>query len=183
MDQSPWKEPIYQWHEDVEDLEGYQPGGYHPVHIGELYSNGRYRIVHKLGFGSYSTVWLARDHHTNSYVALKIIVAETSEHSFENRVWRHLQQNPAEKHVGICFVASLLDEFYIDGPNGRHLCLVSEPARCSVADSKEGSIIWMFPLDVARAIAAQAILGVQIMHQSGVIHGGELKSLTSSRSY
>ena len=45
------------------ELEGpdvYRPGGYHPVHLGDLYHQ-RYRVIHKLGFGSYSTVWLARD--------------------------------------------------------------------------------------------------------------------------
>ena len=33
---------------------------YYPVKIGEVY-NGRYRIIAKLGYGAYSTVWLARD--------------------------------------------------------------------------------------------------------------------------
>ncbi len=47
--------------EDEEDLEDYKPGGYHPVHIGDMFSNGRYVIVRKLGWGHFSTVWLARD--------------------------------------------------------------------------------------------------------------------------
>ena len=36
-------------------------GGYHPVHIGDTFQNSRYTIVRKLGWGYYSTVWLARD--------------------------------------------------------------------------------------------------------------------------
>ena len=173
-------EPTYQWHEDVEDLESYQSGGYHPVRIGDLYSNGRYRIVHKLGFGSYSTVWLARDLHTDRYVALKIIVAEASEGSSEGRILQHLQQsvgNRAGKH----FFASLLDGFHINGPNGQHLCLASEPARCSVATSKEASINWMFPLAVARAIVAQSVIGLQAIHSCGVVHGGKMNSSKSSQ--
>ena len=47
--------------EDEEDLEDYRPGGYHPVNIGDEFSNGRYVIVRKLGWGHFSTVWLARD--------------------------------------------------------------------------------------------------------------------------
>lgn len=35
-------------------------GGYHPVEIGDLYSN-RYTVVRKLGWGHFSTVWLAKD--------------------------------------------------------------------------------------------------------------------------
>lgn len=45
---------------DVESPHLYQPGGYHPVHLGDIYCD-RYKVIHKLGFGSYSTVWLARD--------------------------------------------------------------------------------------------------------------------------
>lgn len=46
---------------DAEPLHRYQKGGYHPVHIGDLLNNGRYKILHKLGWGGYSTVWAARD--------------------------------------------------------------------------------------------------------------------------
>jgi len=45
---------------DAEYPDAYRPGGYHPVHLGDVYCQ-RYRVIHKLGFGSYSTVWLARD--------------------------------------------------------------------------------------------------------------------------
>ena len=38
----------------------YRPGGYHPVRIGEVYNN-RYEIQRKLGWGHFSTVWLAVD--------------------------------------------------------------------------------------------------------------------------
>lgn len=42
-----------------ENLARYCPGGYHPVRIGDLFNNGKYKIVSKLGYGVYSTVWLA----------------------------------------------------------------------------------------------------------------------------
>jgi hypothetical protein len=44
-----------------ESLSMYRPGGLHPVHLGDTFKNGRYKIVHKLGWGSFSTVWLAKD--------------------------------------------------------------------------------------------------------------------------
>lgn len=36
---------------DTEDVERYEPGGFHPVHLGDRYDGGRYRVVHKLGAG------------------------------------------------------------------------------------------------------------------------------------
>jgi non-specific serine/threonine protein kinase len=42
-------------------IEDYYPGGYHPVHLGDVFNDGQYKVIRKLGEGSYSTVWLARD--------------------------------------------------------------------------------------------------------------------------
>ena len=45
-----------------EGSDGYRVGGYHPVSVGERYGpNGRYVIEEKLGWGHFSTVWLALD--------------------------------------------------------------------------------------------------------------------------
>lgn len=46
----------------AEALGQYCPGGYHPIHLNDLLKNGQYQILHKLGFGYFATVWLARDH-------------------------------------------------------------------------------------------------------------------------
>lgn len=46
---------------DEEDLEDYRKGGYHPVKIGDLFNEDRYEVVRKLGWGHFSTVWLAKD--------------------------------------------------------------------------------------------------------------------------
>ena len=46
---------------DAEPLHRYHKGGYHPVHLGDCLSDGRYKVLHKLGWGGYSTVWAARD--------------------------------------------------------------------------------------------------------------------------
>jgi len=46
---------------DAEPLARYRKGGYHPTHLGDTFKEGRYKIMHKLGWGGYATVWLARD--------------------------------------------------------------------------------------------------------------------------
>lgn len=45
----------------TETVAAYRPGGFHPVHFGDLFHNGGYKVVRKLGCGAFSTVWLARD--------------------------------------------------------------------------------------------------------------------------
>lgn len=47
---------------DAEPLQRYKPGGYHPTHLGDSLKSGRYQILHKIGWGGYATVWLAKDH-------------------------------------------------------------------------------------------------------------------------
>ena len=44
--------------EEIHEL--YHPGGFYPVHLGEVY-HSRYEILRKPGHGRYSTVWLARE--------------------------------------------------------------------------------------------------------------------------
>ena len=35
--------------------------GYHPVHLGDTFKDGTYEVVHKLGYGGFSTVWLVKE--------------------------------------------------------------------------------------------------------------------------
>ncbi len=44
-----------------DDVYRFRPGGLHLVSLGEVSesSRARYKIIHKLGWGSYSVVWLA----------------------------------------------------------------------------------------------------------------------------
>jgi hypothetical protein len=46
---------------DAEPLHRYRPGGYYPVELGDSLSDGRYIVLHKLGWGSCSTTWAAKD--------------------------------------------------------------------------------------------------------------------------
>lgn len=46
---------------DQESMHAYKPGGFHPVCLEDTFENGRYIIRHKLGWGGFATVWLARD--------------------------------------------------------------------------------------------------------------------------
>lgn len=46
---------------EEEGTEEYRRGGYHAVRIGDSFKNGAYVVQRKLGWGHFSTVWLAWD--------------------------------------------------------------------------------------------------------------------------
>lgn len=46
---------------EEEQYEEFKTGNYYPVNIGDIFAFDKYQVVGKLGFGSTSTVWLARN--------------------------------------------------------------------------------------------------------------------------
>lgn len=109
----------YNWVRGVETLEKYQRGGYHPIMIGDVL-NDRYHIVDKLGFGGYSTVWLALDTKLKRYVAVKVNIADSLPR--ETKVLKALSSPLLSSlHPGHGLVPVLLDEFNVQGPNGTHV--------------------------------------------------------------
>ncbi|WEW59216.1 hypothetical protein PRK78_004685 [Emydomyces testavorans] len=153
--------------EDVEKLEQYRPGGFHPVTIGDTL-HGRYRIIHKLGFGAYSTTWLARDQIASKYVAIKVTVAAGNPR--ESSILCQLHAVSNETHPGRTLIMPMLDEFVLEGPNGAHQCFVTPPARMSLSMAKDASIFRLFQLPVARAIAGQLVQAVAFLHCHDIVH-------------
>ncbi|CAH0031367.1 unnamed protein product [Clonostachys rhizophaga] len=103
----------------------YKPGGFHPVHLGDVL-DGRYQIFRKLGAGGQSTVWLARDSskQERSYVAIKVHEAQGGKH--QEKIDEYLRQDQTP-HPGASYVESSLGSFTVTGPNGTHYCKVMEP--------------------------------------------------------
>ncbi|RMZ87417.1 hypothetical protein DV736_g5346, partial [Chaetothyriales sp. CBS 134916] len=153
--------------------EDYCKGGYHPVHVGETYNNGKYVIIRKLGWGHFSTVWLSRDTTTGKHVALKVVrsAAHYTETAIDeikllNRV---VQANP--NHPGRRYVVSLLDSFEHKGPNGLHVCMVFEV----LGENLLGLIKrWNhrgIPMAFVKQITKQVLLGLDYLHREcGIIH-------------
>lgn len=163
--------------EDVEDIERYRPGGYHPLQIGDKLNNGRYQVVDKLGYGGYSTTWLARDLRNATYVALKVATADSSEGMHDGSLLQSLATSSSRYGLGVLgagTVPALLDEFWVAGPNGRHRCIATKPAQMSLLDAKEASVFGLFQPGIARSIIAQLICGVAFLHSRDIVHGGML---------
>lgn len=156
--------------EEVEKLEKYQPGGYHPIMIGDVLRS-RYRVAHKLGHGTYSTTWLCRDYHLNKYVAVKVGTAESNVREVD--VLDYLNHSPPLDHPGRAMIPPVQDRFVVHGPNGNHPCYVTAIARCSVSGAKDGSYRRIFQARTARSLIVQLVLAVDYIHSKGVVHGGQ----------
>lgn len=160
--------------------ESYHPGGYHPVVLGDVLQD-RYRIIRKLGYGSFSTAWLAADLHANCFVAVKVAVAASSdkEESINKggvAVYKSLP--PTENR----HIAGLRDSFELLGPNGRHACLAMEPMgpQLSALLERRGEFQdsnlppWerppRFPKQLARRLLRDTLLGLCVLHRHGIVH-------------
>lgn len=158
-------------------MERYRPGGYHPITIGDEIHT-RYRTIDKLGYGSYSTTWLARDALSQKLVAVKVGIAESNLHEVDVlSVLTTSQNHKSLDSPGRAMIPSILDSFHIHGANGIHPCCVTAPARASLSNAQIASYHRMFQLDVACALAAQLTLAVVFTHSQGFIHGGESHTL------
>lgn len=170
--------PQYSLIEFVKDMDRYCPGGYHPLKIGDVLADGRYRLVDKLGYGGYSTVWLARDIREARYMTVKVITADGSLCSPEANLMDFLGKLPSTPGGEI--IPPLLDEFWVTGPNGQHKCNVTHPARMSLLAARDDSIFHLFPPKVAHSIIAQLIRGVAFLHSNDIVHGGMSRSYHNS---
>ncbi|KAF5383682.1 hypothetical protein D9615_003640 [Tricholomella constricta] len=165
--------------DNVEYVEGYRPGGFHPVAIGDVFAQGRYRVVHKLGFGGSSTIWLARNR-PGKLVTLKVMRAEDSSKPVGDipdlavplKLSEYLH---AKGPVARSNIQTPEDYFTENGPNGSHLCLVYElagPSILSMADCP-GRVIGSRRLrkDLARKVIKQLVCAVELMHTGSFVHG------------
>ncbi|WEW58184.1 hypothetical protein PRK78_003652 [Emydomyces testavorans] len=154
----------------TEDVERYQAGGFHPVHLGDRYDRGRYTVVHKLGAGGFSTVWLARDEYEKKWVALKIVAAEHSTLVGDKCVLSRTATSSLLTSGAQGFIAEHQRQFTFEGPNGHHLCLVLPVLGPSASDLSYGFTSRLRPW-LARRVGYEATKAVADLHSRGLCHG------------
>jgi serine/threonine protein kinase len=127
---------------------------------------------------------LARDVVRNRYVALKILAARLSRDCPEVEILRRLKEGT--DHKGKAYVMSLLDHFWITGPNGKHLCVVSEVAGPSIEQFNDcpGQCSGSRRLRalIARKVALQVTEGLAYIHSTGTVHGGTYCGIQMQKS-
>lgn len=159
--------------ENEEDLKDYVPGGYHTCFIGENYKNKKYTLVRKLGWGHFSTVWLARDNDKQCHVAMKIVrsakhYTDTAidEIKLLDKVTTSDTHHPGHEHV-----IQLLDTFTHQGPNGVHVCMVFEVLGENLLGLIRRYKHRGIPVVFVKQIAKQLLSALDFLHRRcGVIH-------------
>ncbi|KAJ1419478.1 Serine/threonine-protein kinase, active site [Sesbania bispinosa] len=154
-----------------EGTEDYRRGGYHAVRIGDTFNAGRYVVQSKLGWGHFSTVWLAWDTLHSRYVALK--VQKSAQHYTEAAMDEItiLQQiaegDPDDKKC----VVKLLDHFKHSGPNGQHVCMVFEYLGDNLLTLIKYSDYRGLPINMVKEICFHILVGLDYLHkQLSIIH-------------
>ncbi|ODV69203.1 kinase-like protein [Hyphopichia burtonii NRRL Y-1933] len=183
-----------------ESISEYQPGGYHPVHLNDIYTSNltAYKIIQKLGWGHFATVWLAKNLKTNQFVAIKIV---KSSHNYfeaaedEIKILSILNHDSNDDHhindsiynLGKNGVMKLLDHFIISGSNGNHIAIVFEilgenilsviykykKEKLNQLSFSTNSIISnpsLIPINIIKDITKQILLSINYMHHRGIIH-------------
>lgn len=175
-------------------MEDYKVGGYHPVHVGEVFLN-RYIVIQKLGWGHFSTVWLAKDQKFDTYVALK--VQKSSQHyldaaydeveilqelerfnnapEWEESVREYWKNQPEKIINGVTMghsqVVQLLNSFIHHGPNGRHFCMVFEIMGVTLLEIIKRYNYTGIPLPYVRIMAKQILIGLDFLSRMcNIIH-------------
>ena len=177
-----------------EGLEDYKISGYHPVHVGEVLLN-RYIIMQKLGWGHFSTAWLAKDTKYNTYVAIKIqksaqqyidaaydeveILQELEKHNFDEdwikSVKEYWKDQPEKIKNGVerdhSQIVQLLNSFIYHGQNGKHFCMVFEIMGVTLLEIIKRYNYKGIPLPYVREITKQILIGLDFLHRMcGIIH-------------
>ncbi|KAJ5779490.1 hypothetical protein N7457_007210 [Penicillium paradoxum] len=169
---------IPEWHKiEEETLPNYIASQYYPTRIGEVIKE-RYQVIGKLGFGSTSTAWLARDMDKRRYVMLKIFVQASSmgqQVDNELNMYRHMEQSPTT-HPGRDVIRTLLDTFDIDGPQDKHRCLVHPPLWESVLAFLRRNPVERLPSAVLAVILHRLFLALDYLHTECQITHTDLKA-------
>ncbi|KIM85486.1 hypothetical protein PILCRDRAFT_817513 [Piloderma croceum F 1598] len=151
---------------DEESPADYNAGGYLPIKVSDVFKDGRYTVVRKLGWGHFSTVWLVKDSQEKRHSALKVVksagrYAETARDEIQ-LLSKVAEANPL--HPGRSHIVSFLDSFEHNGPEETHVCIVFEPLGENLLSLIERNKKKGVPVPLVKTIARQVLLGLEYLH-------------------
>ncbi|KAM6497980.1 Protein kinase-like domain containing protein [Amanita muscaria] len=152
---------------DEESPADYNAGGYLPIKVNDTFRNNRYRIVRKLGWGHFSTVWLVKDtQYVSRHSALKVVksAGRYAETARDEIMLLSRVQSFSPDHPGRCHIVSFTDSFTHQGPESTHICIVFEPLGENLLGLIERYKKKGVPRSLVRVIAKQILLGLEYLH-------------------
>ena len=180
MDQ-PTQSPVYEldidvgpdvWSYTLEDFSWYRPGGYHPILLGDSLgptgNKDRFKVVHKLGHGGFSTVWLCRDNDSGKWRAVKVLAAAVSNADCPDLKSIDRFKGIEPKVLEENHITLPLESFWMYGPNGRHLCLVL-PFLGAPLDNLYHN--YGHCPELIKDVSFQLTKSVEFLHSHGICHG------------
>lgn len=128
----------------------------------------QYRIVHRLGHGSSSIVWLAHETKHGKTFALKIMSTGGGKGS-RKRDYR-MQKAIKESSIGKTHLLLYKDTFTLQEPTQAHLALVLPPAgpHLQILGHKRS-------IKCRMSAAKQLLEALRSLHQAGIVHGGKFR--------
>ncbi|KAA1468512.1 Pkinase-domain-containing protein [Dentipellis sp. KUC8613] len=156
---------------DEEPVADYNVGGYLQIKVNDTFKDNRYRVVRKLGWGHFSTVWLVKDNHEARHCALKVVKSAGRYTETARDEIKLLQQiaDTSPSHLGRAHVVSFLDHFthtpLTPSPSDSHVCITFEPLGENLLALIEKNRRKGVAPCVVKSIARQVLLGLQYLHE------------------
>ncbi|KAJ7452901.1 kinase-like domain-containing protein [Mycena latifolia] len=153
--------------DDLEEPTRYGPGGLYPVKMGDILgpetSPRQYKVFAKLGWGTYSTVWLARDLIARNTVSMKFLEASDSPNSDEAQILNRLRAPSGSEPAP---VLQIIASFTLRSANGVHQVIVTEPVLLLEHFLKLDGVYKSM-----KTLVRQALEGLAFIHGRGIVHG------------
>ncbi|KAF9445372.1 kinase-like protein [Macrolepiota fuliginosa MF-IS2] len=154
-------------------LREYGTGGYYLVNAGDILHD-RYEALFLMGYGRFAVLWLAKDLQNNEPVAIKIMIAALDDPTQrgdwdESEMMKILRdRNPSSP--GYQHVCHLRDDFVVEGPNGRHNCLVLDPLGVTALEIGR-AFAGPIPLVILKRMIRHILYALDYLHQDcDIIH-------------
>ncbi|KAI1016890.1 hypothetical protein LB504_007089 [Fusarium proliferatum] len=143
-----------------EDINHYPRGFCYPLSISEIIVE-RYRIIHKLGHGAFSTVWVAQDMLENRDVALKILMLGNP----DDRDY-HMQSDIIGIAKDLTYLLVYHRTFLLASPHGQHRVFVFPLQGPNLRNHPPRRT----PIATRMAFAAQLLQALKVLHEAGIVH-------------
>jgi len=122
--------------------------------------NNKYLVIHKIGYGSFATVWLAVNYRNFTYYAIKIQNEEDYESAEEEvDIMKDIKKDKSQ------YLNTMIESFDHESNDGIHLCMVFELMVGSVYDCiKKGKYKNGLPLNTTKVIIKNLLIAMHTLN-------------------